>query len=444
MRKIFTYISVMTLVAVLLVSSIVPGFAVSNEIDFKTHTDTLYLLNLDTNTVVYNKGGSEKRYPASTAKIMTYVVVLEQVADVENTKVTIKQDVLDLLEGTGSSLSGLKDKVGKQLTVHELLYYMMVSSGNDAALILADFVSGGDMNKFVELMNTKAEKLGCKDTHFTNAHGLHDKNQYTTAVDLAKITKHALTQKYFTEICNTVSYDTGVEDESPLVSTNLLINPNEENYYYEYAKGLKTGTTDEAGRCLVSTALKDNTAYLCIALHAPCYDKDGAALEENYAMKDTKSLYEWAFKNIEMKSIVGAQTNVCDVKINYASGRDNLMLTPEYGYSTMLPKNLDENAIEIKTQCPEVIDAPVQKGDIIGTATISYNGEELTKINLVASEAMERSEFIYAMTIVKNIISSPAFLGALVVIVLLFIAYMVFVSRYNKNKDKNVKKHREM
>lgn len=444
MKKKFTYIAAIFMAALLAVTSLLPAGAVNNEINFETKTDTLYLLNLDTDTVVYKKAESERRYPASTTKIMTYIVVYEQVQNLETTMVPIKQNVLDELLGTGSSIAGLEDYVGKELSVLDLLYCMMVSSGNDAALVLADYLSEGNVDNFVKLMNNKAKELGCKDTNFTNPHGLHDENQYTTAVDLAKITKCAVTLKYFTEICDTVTYYLDGEDENPLVTTNRVINPNYEDYYYEYAKGIKTGTTDEAGHCLVSSALKDGETYICVALKAPCYDADGNELEENYAMIDTKNLYEWAFENIDMKTIVGAQTNVCDIKINYASGRDKIMLVPEYSYSTMLPKDLDESEIKINTYCPDSIDTPVQKGDIVGTATITYKGEELTKMNIVASETVERSDFIYAMTIARNIVTSSVFLIAISVILLLFIAYMIMISRYNKKQKTKINNQREM
>lgn len=444
-KKLTCFVSVIMAVT-LTVFSVITAGAVSNEIDFDTTTESLYLLNLDTDTVVYSKNAEEKRYPASTTKIMTYIVVYENVKDLENTKVTIKEDLLSRLDGTDSSLSGLSEYKGKEMSVMNLLYCMMVSSGNDAALVLADYVGQGDTEKFVDMMNQKAKELGCENTNFVNPHGLHDEQHYTTAVDLAKITKYALTLKYFPEITNTAKFYLQGDEDKPLVTTNDMINEDNDKYYYEYARGIKTGTTDEAGYCLVSSAIKDGVTYLCIALDAPCYAEDGYSELDNAAMTDSKNLYEWAFDNIQMKTIVGEQTGVCETKINYVSNKDTILLTPQYSYATMLPKNLDESKIKIETQCPDVIDAPVQKGDIVGTATISYNGEELTKINLVASETLERSEFIYAMTVAKNIVTSTGFIVAAVIILILFIVYLVFVSRYSKKKKSNVevKKHREL
>ena len=428
MKKMLSVISALIMVVVIISMSVMPVGAVKNSIDFKTKTDILYLVNLDTDTVVYSKNSDKKCYPASTTKIMTYIVVTEQVKSLEDTKVKIKQDVLDQLWGTGSSLSGLENYVDEELSVYQLLHCMMVSSGNDAALVLADYLGKGDVDAFVKLMNDKAKELGCKNTKFANPHGLHDDKQYTTAEDMFKITQYAMTTPYFTEISSTVEYYIDGNDEEPLTTTNLMLNPEYEDYYYEYAKGIKTGTTDEAGKCLISTALKDNVSYMCIAMKAPCYDKDGNELETNYAIQESKKLYEWAYKNVTMRTVIGKDDKVASIKVNYCETADVVNLIPEYSYATMLSKDIKDSDIKITAQCQEVIDAPVAKGTILGTATVSYKGEQLTKVNLLAAEDIEKSDFLYFKAVAMNIITSKMFTITIGVIVGLFILYVVFVN----------------
>lgn len=428
MKKMLSVISALIMVVVIISMSAIPAGAVKNSIDFKTKTDILYLVNLDTDTVVYSKNSDKKCYPASTTKIMTYIVVTEQVKSLEDTKVKIKQDVLDQLWGTGSSLSGLENYVDEELSVYQLLHCMMVSSGNDAALVLADYLGKGDVDAFVKLMNDKAKELGCKNTKFANPHGLHDDKQYTTAEDMFKITQYAMTTPYFTEISSTVEYYIDGNDEEPLTTTNLMLNPEYEDYYYEYAKGIKTGTTDEAGKCLISTALKDNVSYMCIAMKAPCYDKDGNELETNYAIQESKKLYEWAYKNVTMRTVLGKDDKVASIKVNYCETADVVNLIPEYSYATMLSKDIKDSDIKITAQCQEVIDAPVAKGTILGTATVSYKGEQLTKVNLLAAEDIEKSDFLYFKAVAMNIITSKMFTITIGVIVGLFILYVVFVN----------------
>lgn len=439
MKKMLSVISALIMVVVIMVMSAMPAGAVKNSIDFKTKTDILYLVNLDTDTVVYSKNSDKKCYPASTTKIMTYIIVTEQVKSLEETKVKIKQEILDQLWGTGSSLSGLENYVDEELSVQQLLHCMMVSSGNDAALVLADHVGKGDVDAFVKLMNEKAKELGCKNTKFANPHGLHDDKQYTTAEDLFKITQYAMTTPYFTEVSNTVEYYIDGDDEEPLTTTNLMLNPEYKDYYYEFAKGIKTGTTDEAGKCLVSTALKDNVSYMCIAMKAPCYDKDGNELETNYAIQESKKLYEWAYENVTMRTVLGKDDKVASIKVNYCENAEAVNLIPEYSYATMLSKDIKDSDVKITAQCQEVIDAPVAKGTILGTATVSYKGEQLTKVNLIAAEDIEKSDFLYFKAVAMNILTSKMFTITIGVIVGLFILYVVFVNVFAVRRKKKSK-----
>lgn len=439
MKKKLSVLSALIMIIVILVNSVVSVGAVKNSINFKPKTDIFYLVNMDTDTVVYSQNSDKKCYPASTTKIMTYIVVTENIKNPETEKVKIKQDLLDQLVGTGSSLSGLEDYAGEELTVFQLLHCMMVSSGNDAALVLADYVGKGSEEEFVKLMNNKAKELGCKNTKFMNSHGLHDDNQYTTAEDLFVITRYAMTTPYFTDITNTVEYYIDGDDEVPLSNTNLMLHKDEEDYYYEFAKGIKTGTTDEAGRCLVSVALKDNVSYMCIAMNAPCYDKNGNELDTNYAIQESKKLYEWAYSNVTMRTVLGQDDKVASVKVNYCETAEAVNLVPEYSYSTMLSKDIKDSDIVITAQCQEHIDAPVARGTVLGTATVSYKGEQLTKVNLVAAENIEKSDFLYFKAVAMNILTSTLFITIVSIIAGLFVLYVVFVNVFAVRRKKRTK-----
>ena len=254
-------------------------------VDIKLKSKSVYLENLDTGNVVFSKDPDERRFPASTTKIMTYIITAEHVSDFKKTYVTVKSDVLHLLDGTGSSVAGLE--ADEKLSIYQLLNCLMIPSGNDAALILADYIGGGDISKFVGMMNDKAKKLGCKNTHFENPHGLNDPNHYTTVTDMATITKYALTLPMFAEISNTVTSDC-LGDDRYLVTTNYMIDENRGGeYYYPYAQGIKTGSTgNDSGYCLVSTAVKNGYTYLCVAYGAPYEDENGE-LYDNGAMIDS-------------------------------------------------------------------------------------------------------------------------------------------------------------
>ena len=208
--------------------------AASFEVDFSTYCEALLLINHDTWITVYEKNADKRLEPASMTKVMTYLVVCDQVEDLENTYTTISQNVITELLGTGSSVSGVI--AGEELSIYELLNLMMVPSGNDAALALAEYVGDGDIQKFVDLMNEKAQELGCQDTHFMNPHGLHDEQHYTTARDMAIITQAAMKEPYFMEITNQVYYTLRATNKSSqprtVYTTNRMINQNADGGQY--------------------------------------------------------------------------------------------------------------------------------------------------------------------------------------------------------------------
>lgn len=454
MKKKRTVLSVLfsLLLTICVLSSTITANAAAFNINFQTYSAAIELVNLDTNTVVYEKNANARREPASTTKIMTFIIASEHIKDLDGTKITVSKSVVDKLLGTGSSLSGIKEN--DVLTAKQLLNCMLVPSGNDAALVLADYVGQGNVDAFVDLMNAKAKELGCTGTHFANPHGLHDDNHYTTAHDLYLITKYAMSLPYFTDITSQSIYTykpAGGPDankQRTLSTTNYLINKNllGGKYYYQYAKGIKTGHTDESGYCLVSSATADGYTYLCVALGAPDVDANKKPIATRGEMLDSAALYRWAFRNLELKQIVKSADSLGEIKVNYAWNKDKVLLVAEKNYSTMLPNNVSPSSVVVTKKIPDSINAPVKKGQIIGTATLSYANQQLTTINLVAAESVERSEVLHTADTVKTIFTSKWFLIIAGIIILLLIIYIILALVYNRKKKKlrRVKKYRRM
>lgn len=391
-------------------------------------TDTLLMISLDTGDVIFDKNGSEKRYPASITKIMTYCVVVDKIKDF-NTKVPIKEELIDQLAGTDSSLAGLEYHIGGEMTVKDLLYCLMVSSGNDAALALADYV-GGSEAEFVKMMNDKAKELGCNDTHFENSHGLHNDNHYTTAYDIVKITKHALSLPMFEEITGTTEYYCE-GDTYPIVTTNFMIDENRGGlYYYRYAKGIKTGSTDAAGKCLVSTAVYNGYTYLIVALKAP------SDAGYNYAMIDSANLYRWAFLGFELYPVATSATPICEQKIDLAWKKSGVVLTSEVNYSTILPNGVQDSDITIEPHIAEIVDAPIQKGQVLGTADVYYKDKFIKTINLVSSETVERSWVMVVLRELESLVTNVKFLIGASVVIFLFMVFIIVMTSYKKKKNR--------
>lgn len=228
------------------------------------------------------------------------------------------------------------------------------------------------------------------------------------------------------------------EMEYPLITTNYMIDETRGgDYYYPYAKGIKTGTTDEAGYCLVSTASHNGYTYLAVVLGSPCVDKNGKEIETNGAMTDTITLYNWAFENLELKSVINEQTPVCEIPIELAWNQDKLLLVPQGSFSSILPKDVESSSIDIVTNIPDSVTAPVYEGDVIGTATISYANRELTTIDLIASETVELSKLMYFMDYARKILKSRSMMIAVCVVVFLIIIYICLTIAYNRKKTRN-------
>ena len=468
-------ISALMALLVILLLTAVPAGAVSFPNKVNVRSESALVVSLDSGQAVYEKDADSKRYPASTTKIMTYIIAVENIDDIDNTSIEIKKKLLDQLKGTQSSTAKLSNHVGKKVKVIDLLYGMMVPSGNDAALVLADYVGDGDIQKFVDMMNEKAEELGCQNTHFTNPDGLHDPDHYTTARDLYLISKYALTLPHFEQISNATEY-TIAGDEEPLVTTNYLIDKERGgDYYYSYARGIKTGTTDEAGRCLVTTASADGHSYIAVLLGAPLKetkktqgeeaekaqgeDAEEAQVEESeeagdedeeyYTFTDAADLFRWALVDLEMQTVKSADTPVCERKVKLAWGRDKITLVPAKNLNAIMPKDLKQSNIIVETDVPEEIKAPLYTDEPVGTASVYYAEEGKEKqlvatVDLVPAEQVDRSGILAVLDVIATIFKSYWFLVIIGIIVLLFIIYVIAakIHRAHLKRNRKVKRYR--
>lgn len=405
------------------------------EPNFALHSKAIYLLNLDTNRELFTKNAYEKMYPASLTKIMTYLVTVENVTDINKTNVTIKKELLDSLLGTGSSMSEIKG--GDTLSIKQLLQCLLIPSGNDAAIVLADFIGNGNINTFVEMMNQKATSLGCKNTHFTNPHGLDDPNHFTTAYDLSLITKEALKHPEFLEISSTVTtcYREG-DDNTFLVTTNHLINPNNPDYYYTYAKGIKTGHCDESGYCLISMASYDSMTYLCIALGAPDKDASGNEINVHGEMIDSKELYRWAFLNFTVKPLSTTSKPLTSVKLNYVWKQDQLILTISPASLVLIPNNISTEELDVIPEQIESVDAPLKKGQKISTAKVYYQGQYIGDVDLISGTDVKKSKILHILSIIKHILTSKWLIATFMSLFVLIIAYLILIYTYSKREKR--------
>ena len=408
------------------------------------YADTYLLVNLDNDTVIFEKNADKRNAPASLTKIITASVVIEKCPNL-NQKIKIDKAPIELLYGTGSSMAGLVP--GEELSIKDLLYCLMVRSGNDAANVLADYVGNGSIPAFVGMMNDLAKRLGCNSTHFANPHGLDDPNHYTTARDLLKFTKHALTLPHFEEITSTLHYKIAPTSKSPernLHNTNHLMNKAFADYYSPYAKGIKTGTTDNAGRCVISKGTGNGYNYLAVVMGSPFKNIDDDPIEENCAFVDCKTMFDWVFRNIELQAVASPNQIVAEIPIALSFEKDFVTLVPEEEVLALVPKGTDGGGVliePIKDSIAKDVKAPVEKGQVLGEARVLYAGSEIARVKLVASEKIDRNPILFITSIIKDAVTSTPFIIIASIFISLLLIFVIVQLVHNHLEKKKRELH---
>lgn len=396
------------------------------------------LMDFETGKVLYNKNGSQKLYPASTTKLWTAYVVLKNVSDLSQV-VTVK----DLPPVDGSSMY-LRN--GESFTVKQLLDGLLVHSANDAAVVLANYVSGS-VGEFVKLMNMEANAIGAKNTHFNNSNGLPDPNHYTTAYDMALMAREAMNNEIFREIVKTKSISFPATKEYPFeryfVNTNKFLTSNDKINYkgeeipikYDIVDGIKTGYTDDAGKCLLSSGVKNN-----MRLISAVFKTEGDNL-----YLDSRTLLDYGFDNFSSKTIINKEDYISTKKI-ILSEQGKLVYEPKYSYKVVLPNGIKENNYTQKVKLNK-IDLPIKKGNTIGQLEV-YNNKKLEhSIDLIAiNDVNSIFEIITENKIIISIIKLIFILFVLFIILILIIVIIKKRKRrkryiYNKYK-RRIKRRR--
>lgn len=342
-----------------------------------------------TGTVIYGKSENEIRKMASTTKIMTAIVVIE------NGKLNDVVEVTKKAAGTGGSRLGLT--TGAKITVNDLLYGLMLCSGNDAAVALAEYIAGS-VNEFAVLMNKKAEEIGLQHTHFVTPHGLDQDEHYTTAYELAKIADYALNVEKFAEIVRTKNYTVTINGY-----TKTLSNTNELLGNLTGVYGVKTGFTNGANRCLVTAIKRENLDIICVVLGADT---------KKFRTQDSIKLIEYTFKNyqlIDLNSIIEKEfvnwkkANMDSVKI--IKGKDlyaNLIIDTEgINYYPVKKDEVDDITVTIETE--NILNAPVYDNQIIGKLVLKIGSKEITKIDILNEKYIPKKTcFDYLKNIIKD------------------------------------------
>lgn len=399
MKKIFY--SILIFLLILFNFSTFCADDVDNEVDFedtievtasnvselpKTNSRRYIVYDRISKSMIIGKNEDVKSAMASTTKIMTTIVILEK-ADL-NEKVTVSAKA----GGTGGSRLGLKR--GDKASVRDLLYGLMLRSGNDAAVALAEHV-GGSVKGFAELMNEKAIELGLTNTHFVTPHGLDDANHYTTALELAKLTDYAMDNETFAKIVGTKSTTIYINNQSRQIN-----NTNELLGVLNGVVGVKTGFTNNAGRCLVTETKRNNMDIITIVL--------GADTKKDRT-KDSVNLIEYTFSKYKMYNLeeqiieeFNKWKNINEKRILIIKGKTS---NPKLALGAIEKATIpicDNDKIEYSINALTEIEAPVEQWNVMGKLTVKINGEILENIDIVNVNEVQKRDWKDYFKIVLN------------------------------------------
>ena len=352
--------------------------------DYELNCKNAVVLNTNTGRTVFEKNADEVVPIASLTKIMTALVVIDNVTDME-ALVETKLSALLAIGNTGLVTINLQS--GELMSVKDMLYCLLIHSAADASVVLADYV-GGSVDAFVEMMNKKAKELGMNNTHFVNTHGLDAEGHYSTARDMAILASYALKNELFCDIVSRNSYTTSPTNKSgsrTVSTTNYLLTYNS-GFYYEKADGIKTGYTGDAGRCLVSTAVDGKTRYVCVVLGCDAYNTNGTMACKHFS--DSIYLFEKCFGSYSLKKAVKKDADCVKVPVKCFGIDTEVQGVYKDNFTYLLKKG---EKVETKVSLDsELIKKPVMAGEKLGTCDIVLDGKTLKTVDIVAKDDITR------------------------------------------------------
>lgn len=420
MKKRFAGILAVLVIAVTLAlpASAMQGYAP----DFEPTAEAAYIVNLDTNIVVYQKNSDTQLTAASLTKMMTMLLMLKTYQDqLDTITVEMPRTIDDILYGTGASLADIRP--GETVTLRNLLYGMELPSGNEAAYIVA-FYMGGTVENFVAMMNEEAKALGCTGTVFTDPCGL-DAGNITTARDAYLILRALIQYDAFVEAAGTASYwmpaNTQHTEPYIILSTNKMLTQGT-TYYRSYNQGGKTGSLNAGWQNFAGWHTQNGETYISVVLHSAADE----SVDPRPALTETGSLMDWVFDTFTIQSALDTTRPITERPIRYSTETDTVMLYPADDMMTLLPSDGGAALTEQTFSLPEYLTAPIEQGDVVGTVTLSINGEKLGTVDLIAGSTVSRNQVLYTLTKVGEFFSGTYF-KVVVILTLIVVAVYAFV-----------------
>lgn len=396
------------------------------------NTPSVCLLNLETDTMVYEKNSEQVQDPSALVKIMTTLLVLESVdaADLKQ-KITLDEDIMN--DGKWNAAGAPKSELvaGEEVAIRDLIACVMVQSACDISDVLARYVGknylGGDETTFIAQMNERAKELGCTNTVFKNTHGLQAEGQVSTSADMMKITKYAVTLPHFIELSQSNYYEIEPtnkhENTIKLYGSNLMSSAISEHYYSK-TKNIRIARTAEGKQHLATIVEGDEYTYALVQMGAPYADKEGNATGMVY--DDAETLYKWALGTFITRTVVKKNDVSCgaEVKVALSAGKNYTIVVPREEIVLLLPRALDMTTLMRVPVLSQEVEAPIEEGEVLGKLQIQQDDFILYTMDLVAMESIQRNPAKFVWSRICTFFSSTP---VKVIFMLLIGAAVMFV-----------------
>ena len=385
-----------------------------------------YVVNLDTNIVVYEKNSETPLSAASLTKLMTTLLLLENYQDqLDSISLTAPSYVYDLIWEQSTNASSADIRRGETQSLRNLLYAMLLPSGNEAAYIVADYMGGGSIDNFVAMMNDEAKAVGCTGTTFVDPCGLNP-NNITTARDAYLILRALTAYDVFSTVVGTPSYDMGTNDRYTTPGTYIIQTTDKlitnSSYHRDYTKGGKTGSLGE-WQNFAGWHSQDGESYISILLNVP-YDADPEGMRP--ALVETATIMDWVFDTYTIAPALDTTQPITEVRVAYSTQADTVMLYPADNMMTLLPRDGGAALTEQVFNVPDQLPAPIKQGDIVGTVTLTIEGETIGTADLIAGSDVSRNQLLYTISRVSLFFSSTYFKVVVILTMLVIGAYLIF------------------
>ncbi len=395
-------------------------------------SENVAVFNMEKGFVVYGKSEHETVPVGGTAKIMTAILALEHFSGRLDTVLTVPAAALRGLEGGAV----LNLKIDEQIPVIDLIHATLVAGMNDAANTLALWI-GGTHAGFVELMNSKAKELGAFNTVYQNPTGLPSAAAaYTTAYDSAKIAAYAYENALFMEICSKRVYTvaaTNLHEAVTIYTRNSFLTP-QSDYYYKYAEGISATYSSTDGAQLICASSNGNYAYICVAFGSM---KNGEGKIPGYS--EVKSLLSWASTNFAERKVLDQSKIICELPVRGGKDVAHVLVVPYRSVYSFLDKDADLSKVVLSEQLYDKrLDAPVHKGDCVGTLTILLDGMPIGTTDLIAKSTIRQSASGQLLFLLESIFTSTVFivLAAIMIPIFGFFGYRKYIRFKRKHRSR--------